>query len=279
MTDRGADNWHAITVRGAIDRDAVTAALFACGAEGVWLQDDAVVTHLAPGADVEAVRRAVHAAAPTADMRVADTPAVDWSTAWRDQLTARPAGDFIITPTWLREQVDPRQAILIEPGMGFGTGDHPTTRGVLRLLSGVVRDGDQVADLGAGSAVLAIAAARYGASRVWAIELDPPAIPNAELNVSLNGVGDRVTVLEGDASVLLPLVGPVRVVCANIISSVLVELFPVIRASVTDDWVLLTSGVLLSERPNLLAVIEAEGWRLDAEDVEGEWWSARIVAA
>jgi ribosomal protein L11 methyltransferase len=271
--------WHAITVCGAIDNDAVSAALFALGAEGVWLRDDAVVTHLAPGADVEAVRRAVLSAAPAASVEVSETPAVDWSTAWREQLTARPAGDFVVTPPWLREQVDPSRAIVIEPGMGFGTGDHPTTRGVLRLLPGVIRDGDQVADLGAGSAVLSIAAARYGAARVWAIELDPPAIPNAELNVSMNGVGDRVTVLEGDASVLLPLVGPVRVVCANIISSVLVELFPVIRESVRDDWVLLTSGVLISERPNLLSVIDAEGWRVDAEDVEGEWWSARIVAA
>jgi ribosomal protein L11 methylase PrmA len=73
-------------------------------------------------------------------------------------------------------------------------------------------------------------------------------------------------------------VAPVRVVFANIISSVLVELFPAIRAAVSAEWVLLVSGVLVTERAHLLSVVEAEGWRLDAEDMEGEWWSARIVA-
>ncbi len=270
--------WHAVTVRGAIDRSAVSAALFAAGAEGVWEQADGLVTHLPADAALESVQAAVRAVAPAAEITVAPAPFVDWSTAWQSQLTAREAGDFIVTPPWLMGTVDPARAIVIEPGMGFGTGDHPTTRGVLRLLPGVIRPGDQVADLGAGSAVLAIAAAKRGAARVWAIELDPPAIPNAELNVQANGVADRVTVLEGDAQVLLPLVAPVRVVVANIISSVLVELFPAIRAAVSAEWVLLVSGVLVTERAHLLSVVEAEGWRLDAEDMEGEWWSARIVA-
>lgn len=271
--------WHAVAIRGAFDREAVSSALFGIGAEGVWEQADALVTHLPADADLAAMRAAVEQVAPQAAIEITATPAVDWSTAWRDQLTVREAGDFALTPTWLAETVPAERAILIEPGMGFGTGDHPTTRGVLRLLAGVVRPGDHVADLGAGSAVLSIAAAKAGAERVWAIELDPPAIPNAEHNVALNGVGDRVTVLEGDASVLLPLVGPVRVVLANIISSVLVELFPVIREQLRADWVLITSGVLVTEREHLLAVLAAEGWRVDAEDVEGEWWTARVVAA
>ena len=74
--------------------------------------------------------------------------------------------------------------------MAFGTGEHATTRGVMRLMQDVIRAGDIVADLGAGSAVLAIAAAKLGAARVAAIELDPDAIGNAEENVARNGVAD-----------------------------------------------------------------------------------------
>ena len=102
------------------------------------------------------------------------------------------------------------QSIIIEPGMAFGTGEHATTRGVIRLLQSVIRPGDRVADLGSGSAVLAIAAAKLGARYVAAIELDHDAIENAEQNVARNNVADRVSVIEGDAATLLPLVAPVR---------------------------------------------------------------------
>jgi ribosomal protein L11 methyltransferase len=271
--------WLAVTIRHAGDHDAVSAALFDVGVDGVWEQADALVTHVTTDMDLERLREAVRTVAPDAAIDVAPAPAIDWSTAWQAQLTARDVGDFVITPPWLAASVDPARALVIEPGMGFGTGDHPTTRGILRLAAGVIRAGDHVADLGAGSAVLAIAAAKAGAERVWAIELDPPAIPNAEHNVQTNAVADRVTVLEGDAQVLLPLVAPVRVVFANIISSVLVELFPVMRAALAPDGVVLISGVLVSERAHIALVIESDGWRIDAEDVEGEWWSARLVAA
>jgi ribosomal protein L11 methyltransferase len=161
--------------------------------------------------------------------------------------------------------------------MAFGTGEHETTRGVLRLMQGVVRVGDLVADLGAGSAVLAIAAAKLGARRVVAIEMDSDAIGNAEENVRANGVGDRVTVLEGDARVLLPLVAPVRVVFANIISSVLIELLPVVRASLDTVGLAILSGILAAEREDMSAVLEHAGWRLVASDEEGLWWSVTIA--
>jgi ribosomal protein L11 methyltransferase len=166
---------------------------------------------------------------------------------------------------------------VIDPGMAFGTGEHETTRGALRLLSRVVRAGDVVADLGAGSAVLAIAAAKLGAARVAAIEMDPDAIGNAEANVIRNGVADRVRVIEGFAQMLLPLVAPVRVVTANIISSVVIELLPAIMSALVDDGQAVLSGILRDERDSMLAVLGESGWRVEGEDAEGEWWST-IVA-
>jgi ribosomal protein L11 methyltransferase len=162
--------------------------------------------------------------------------------------------------------------------MAFGTGEHATTRGVLRLMQAIIRPGDVVADLGAGSAVLAIAAAALGAARVAAIEMDGEAIGNAEENVARNAVGNRVHVIHGDAAVLLPLLAPVRVVLANIISSVLIELLPAIGAALTDDGAAVVSGILTVERDHMLTVLGAGGWRVTDEIAEGEWWSVAVRA-
>jgi ribosomal protein L11 methyltransferase len=215
--------WVRLAVRpsSADRREAVSAALFAAGSQGVHVDGELLVTHLEPPTDLAAFDRAVRAADALATIDSSEVPAVDWSVMWRDRIGAHTLGALTVSPPWLASRFDPARTIVIEPQMAFGTGEHATTRGVLRLMQGVIRSGDHVADIGAGSAVLGIAAAKLGAARVVAIELDPDAIANAEENVVRNDVGDRVTVVEGDAAVLLPLVAPVRVVLANIISSVL----------------------------------------------------------
>jgi ribosomal protein L11 methyltransferase len=139
--------------------------------------------------------------------------------------------------------------------------------------------GAVVADLGAGSAVLSIAAAKLGAGRVYAIELDADAIPDAERNVARNGVSDRVHVFEADAGGLLPLVAPVDLVLANIISSVLIELLPVIAAALRPGGTAILSGILLEERDTMQQVLAAHGWRLLADDAEDIWWSVSIALA
>ena len=258
----------------AEDRDAVVALLFEMGSQGVQEDGDVLATHFAPPLGPEEVMTRISGVSATATIETAETPSVDWSEAWRDRITSHRAGPFTIAPPWLADPDDAAHTIVIDPGMAFGTGDHPTTRGVIRLMADVIQPGDTVADLGAGSAVLAIAAARLGARRVAAIEMDPDAIGNAELNVVRNGVADRVTVLEGDAAVLLPLVAPVRVILANIISSVITALLPTITEGLERGGALIFSGVLVTERAALLDVLLRTGWSVEAEDVEGEWWSA-----
>ena len=88
-----------------------------------------------------------------------------------------------------------------------------------------------------------------------------------------------MTVLEGDASVMLPLVAPVRVVLANILSSVLLEMLPAIGDALTADGEAILSGILLEERDMMLAALARSGWRLVVEDVEGAWWTARVARA
>ena len=270
-------NWLSVRVRPSESPDAALAALFDIGSEGVQETGGELVTHFPGDTDEVMVRAAVLAADPHAEVVTRIIPAVDWSEEWKRGIGAHEVGPLTIVPPWLANGRDPATTIVIEPEMAFGTGEHQTTRGVVRLLPSVIRAGDRVADLGAGSAVLSIAAVKLGAAHVTAIELDPDSIANAEQNVARNGVAHRVTVIEGDAALLLPLVAPVRVVLANIISSVLLELLPVIAAALTRDGEAVLSGILVEERAMMLDALATSGWTLLGEDSEGAWWSARIA--
>jgi ribosomal protein L11 methyltransferase len=261
-------------------RDAVAASLFGAGAQGLQEDGEALVIVLDDAgarARLDALIGAARVIDPAVVVQVSALPDVDWSVAWRSRIGAHELGALAIVPPWLAEGRDWARTVVIEPEMAFGTGEHETTRCVVRLMPGVIRAGDTVADLGAGSAVLSIAAAKLGAGRVAAIEMDHDAIANAERNVAANGVADRVVVLEGDAAILLPLVAPVRVVLANILSSVITGLLPVISAAVGAGGAAIISGILLSEREAMLAVIDAAGgWTAVAETSEGEWWAAVV---
>lgn len=269
--------WITLRVWAGLERGAVIAALFDAGAEGLQELGECLVTQGRDQAAIDELSSAARAVNPSARIETEPLANVDWSVQWRQSIRVQTIGALTVAPPWLRSGLDAARTIVIDPGMAFGTGDHATTRGVIRLLQQVIHAGDRVADLGAGSAILSIAAAKRGAVYVAAIELDPDAIGNAEENVRRNGVGDRVTVIEGDAATLLPLVAPVRVILANIISSVLVELLPSFALVLPDDGRAVLSGMLLSERLELIRELSDAGWRIEAEDQEGAWWSATIA--
>jgi ribosomal protein L11 methyltransferase len=222
------------------------------------------------------------AADPRADIAISDAPDVNYS-EWRAAVSSHRVGALVVAPPWMAAEFDPATTIIIDPVMAFGTGEHPTTRGVLRLMQGsaalapVIRPGDVVADLGAGSGVLSIAAVKLGASRVAAIEIDHDSISNAEENLRTNGVVNRVEIFEGDAAALLPLLAPIRVVLANIISSVLLELLPLIRTALGAHGQAILSGILRDEREGMIGALTAAGWEIQNEDTEDAWWSVQIA--
>lgn len=269
----------AITPSSDARKEAVAAAMFSAGAEGLQEAGDALVTHLSDAVDAAAFVAAVRGVDAALSAELSPLDDTDWSEKWKERITAHQLGALTVTPPWLAEGRDPATTIVIEPAMAFGTGEHPTTRGVVRLMQGAIRAGDSVADLGSGSAVLSIAAAKLGAAKVYAIEIDPDATGNAEENIARNGVGDRVAALEGDAAVFLPLVAPVRVILANIISSVLIDLLPLMAMTLAEDGVIILSGILREERERMLEALASGGWRVDAEDAEDQWWSVRCTRA
>ena len=269
-------SWIALRITPQSNRDGVIAALFDSGSQGVQEDGASVVTHFAEDAPLADIERAVKDADPAAEITVTPSPVVDYS-EWRASVGVHRIGNLIIAPPWLSDTEDPSRTIVIDPAMAFGTGEHQSTRGVMRLMQDVIRPGDFVADLGAGSAVLSIAAAKLGAGRVAAIELDSDSIGNAEENVAANGVADLVEVIEGDAGVLLPLIAPVRVVLANIISSVIIPLLPGMRAALTSDGKAIIAGMVVDERPLVERALGDGGWRIERDDVEDAWWSATIA--
>lgn len=270
--------WHRIQVTPSSPErgEALAAAMFDAGAEGVHEDGGRLITHLPAEADPQAFVARLRAADAALVAEHAALEDVDWSERWRDRITAHELGALTVTPPWLAAGRDPARTVVIEPAMAFGTGEHPTTRGVVRLMQAAIRAGDSVADLGAGSAILAIAAVKLGAARAFAIENDHDSIANAEENVERNGVSSQVAVLEGNAEEFLPLVAPVRLILANIISSVLLELLPTIRAGLAADGEAILSGILLEERPRMLEALAYAGWTVLAEDAEEQWWSVRV---
>ena len=266
--------WFSLSVESAADREKAMAALFAAGAQGVHEDGSALITSFPNEAAARAAAVAARAADPSVTYDVQPAVTVDWTTAWRDHARVVTLGSLTVTPPWLASGLDRRHTIVIDPGMAFGTGDHASTRGALLLMQDVVRAGSTVADLGSGSAILSIAAAKLGASRVWAIEIDAEAQGNAASNVDENDVGDVVHLLEGDATLLLPLVAPADVITANIISSVIVDLLPLMSETVAPGGFAVLAGILESEHRVVVDALRDNDWQLRRTHVEEEWWSA-----
>jgi ribosomal protein L11 methyltransferase len=167
----------------------------------------------------------------------------DWVRATQAQFEPIPVGErLLIVPSWHVEEVlqraDRRLALVIDPGLAFGTGSHPTTHMCLEWLEQADLAGKRVIDYGCGSGILAIAAARLGAAQVAGIDIDPQALVSARENARVN----RVDVAVQSSSDPLP--APAEVVVANILSNPLKLLAPMLVSLVAPGGALVLSGVL-----------------------------------
>ncbi len=203
----------------------------------------------------------------------------DWSEEWKKGLAPRRVGEhLIVAPSWTKPQPAPDDIVItIDPQMAFGTGEHASTRGALRLLERTVRAGAHVLDIGTGSAVLAIAAARLGAERVRGIEADADALINAVENVERNDVLDRVSLEQRlvDAPFLRTL-GTFDLILANILSSVIIPLLPAFLNGLRPSGHVIVAGILQAESDAFVDEAERAGFDLVREDREEEWWAALL---
>lgn len=285
------ERWIVLLVRTA-DPELLPLAAEVLVGEGSWAVQEAeggVLTYIPAPADPEAYVAGIRAlltaelpadAAPEVTWRLQENE--DWARKWKDGLAPRRVTDrLVVKPTWTEWEAEPGQIVLdVDPQMAFGTGEHATTRGCLRLLDSVVREGDRVLDVGSGSAILAIAAVRLGAREAVAVEYDPDANLNARENVEQNGVVGRVEIVEAMADPpLLREMGRFDLLLANILSSVIRPLLPAFRESLggSSDGRLIVSGILRTEHADVVRDAEAAGFRVERVDEEEEWWSALLI--
>ena len=268
--------WWAIDVRtSAGQRDSVGAWLVARTGQAVEERDDGTLVAFAP--DEEAVAALVEELGREVDAPVVIEPrrveSTDWSTRWREGLGPRKLGRLTIIPSWLPEASEPDPlTIVLDPETAFGSGEHGSTRAALTLLSRLLRPGDRVIDLGSGSGILTIAAIKLGAARAIGIEIDAEANEVAARNAARNAVSDRVELLEGDAAVLAPLVGPADLLLSNILRAVNTALLPVITRAVRPGGIAIFSGMEQPEAGDFRRILTDAGFRLEQETLDAGWW-------
>jgi ribosomal protein L11 methyltransferase len=269
-------SWYAIEVQPDPGRrDAVAAWLVSRTGQAVEERADGTLVSFAldlPGA--ESLERELVRAHGTVPTTRRELPEVDWSTAWRAGLGVRRVGRFAVVPSWIEHSAAPGELVItLDPEMAFGSGEHGSTRGALRLLERWLRPGDRVLDLGSGSGILSIAAARLGAARVAGVELDREALPASIENAERNRVTGLVRFVEGDAAALAPLLGPADLVVSNILRLVNQALLPVIHDSLAAGGRAIFSGMETGEADAFRAPLAAAGLSLLDEVVDEGWWS------
>jgi ribosomal protein L11 methyltransferase len=203
----------------------------------------------------------------------------DWAESWKRHFKPIEIdAALLIKPTWSKRRPRPGQSVvLLDPGLSFGTGQHPTTAFCLRQLTARRSDGagrQSLLDIGTGSGILAIAAAKLGYVPVQALDLDPDAVRIARANARQNGVAGRIGFAHRDAAKMARRSGPkYSVVCANLISNVLLAERARIVGRLAPDGLLVLAGILKEEFAVIQQAYEAAGLRLVSAHTEKEWRS------
>jgi len=213
---------------------------------------------------------------PIGKLRVARVDDSDWMEAWKRGYAPQRIGRILIVPSWLDEPISAGElSIRLDPGMAFGTGLHPTTRGCLTLLQRIEPMPDRCLDVGTGSGILGIAALRLGAERVVGLDTDPIAVTAAMANAAVNGLADRFEARRG--TVMVELANePYPLVLANLVASLLIELAPALVANTALGGTLIASGIIEPRADEVLASLRAAGFALNDRLDDGEWVSLRM---
>jgi len=195
----------------------------------------------------------------------------DWAEAWKERLNVLHIGQHIvIRPSWRDYTPAPGDIVIhLDPGMAFGTGLHPTTQMCLLVLEELVHPGAEVLDLGTGSGILAIAAAKLGARHVLAVDNDPIAVKTARDNVIINEVQEIVSVMCGS---LAEIAGSYDLVVVNILARVIVEMIQEgLAVRVRPGGILVAAGVIAGQEPEVVAALQREGLALVERRQRDDW--------
>ena len=246
--------------------------------EDGWLDMDLYLEELPPEAQLASAMALIGAAAglDLPEPRLEALPAVDWVAESQKALPAIRAGRFYLFGSHVREQ--PPAALfplLVEAGAAFGTGRHETTRGCLIALTQLAkrRRVHRVLDMGCGSGLLAMAAARLWPCRVLAVDNDPVAVRVTRENAVLNGLAGpiRAAVSDGYRAHRVRRGGPYDLICANILAPPLRAMAPALARILAPGGQAILSGLLVSQEAWVLRAHLDQGLRLQSRVVVGDW--------
>lgn len=201
----------------------------------------------------------------------------DWVNCWKQFYHVHHIGQgIVVCPSWEEYQPQAHEHIItLDPGMAFGTGYHGSTSSCLVLLEDYLRQNRalRVMDVGTGSGILAIAAAFLGAESVDASDISATAVQVAQENARLNGLQERITVVEGSGVGA----GQYDLIIANIVAAVIMSLAPDFREHLLPGGSLIVSGIIEERRDEVVEVLSEYGFGVVDERLEDEWVSLRLT--
>ena len=201
----------------------------------------------------------------------------DWVDNWKKYFHTDKVGkNLVIQPSWEEYKAQPDDIVLrLDPGAAFGTGTHPTTSMCLRALEELVKPDMTVFDVGTGSGVLAIAAAKLGASKVVAADYDATAVKSAKFNSAENGTESIIEIKQSD--LLKEFSGKAKLITANLIADLVIRLFDELDDHLEKGGRLLASGIILSREEDVVAAAKLHGLFIVQRHEEKEWLALEII--
>ena len=213
-------------------------------------------------------------------LSVKPLPEVDWEESWKDNYPPQPVGEnLIVVPYWMADMETDRRKIILDPGLTFGTGAHPSTQMVMEFMEQLLQPGSDCLDLGSGSGILSLAAQRLGAGSAIGVDIDPKAENIARENAAYNGFSaPEFTALTGNVTedkILMERLaqGHYDVVLVNIVADVIISLAPVLPRFLSEDSNLLCSGILDSRLEDVVSALAGAGLQVRQVKAKEDWRS------
>lgn len=194
----------------------------------------------------------------------------DWENNWKKYYKPTKIGEkIIVKPIWESyETKDDEIIVELDPGMAFGTGTHETTRMCIKALEKHVKAESTVFDIGTGSGILAITAAKLGAKQVIGVDLDPVAVKSAEENVKFNDI-DNIKIMYGNLMEVVD--GKADIVIANIIADVIIFLTEEVKKFIVPGGLFISSGIIRERKDDVVKKLEECGFTVEEVNIDGEW--------
>ena len=211
-------------------------------------------------------------------MTVAPQAEVNWEESWKDNYPPQEIGEkIVVLPYWLAEEETERVKVILDPGLTFGTGAHPSTQMVMEKMEEVVKPGFRCLDLGSGSGILSIAALRLGAQSAIGMDIDPKAEDIARENAAYNGfAAPEFTALTGNVTEDQALMESLAakeydLVLVNIVADVIIGLSPILPRFLSDTSTLICSGILDVRLAEVIAALEKAGLTVTTVKEKEDW--------